>query len=263
LASRDNPTPAFEPVNLLEVALKKAVADPAARPQFFVELLDSRVLIIPAGEKPRIVDGIIPRDSKIAIAHITVGGRSCVPFFSSEVRLPPAANYLLIPAKALFTMTRGAYLVMNPGSPWGKELFPDEVARLIDGSFFEPKERYVAQKAMQVTIGEPREYPRELVEALTRLYCGIAEVKRAWLAFYHNHETEKEGGLIVALDVVDSKSMRRISGETGIVIESVPKKQKYVDVMRYDGSGVSDYFTDRKPFYQRSAVRQFWSKMKG
>ena len=55
--------------------------------------------------------------------------------------------------------------------------------------------------------------------------------------------------------------MDRIMGKAGIVIESIPKKQKYVDVIRYDGSGVSGYFTSQKPFYQRSVIRQFWSKL--
>jgi len=80
------------------------------------------------------------------------------------------------------------------------------------------------------------------------------------VAFYHNPERDKEGGLLIGLDV-EARDMDRISGQTGIVIESVPKKQKYVDLVRYDGSGVSGYFTDQKPFYQRSTIRQFWNRI--
>ena len=250
----------FEPANLLEIALKKAAGDPAACPQFFGELLDSKVLIVPAGEKPRLVNGVTPEDTKIEITRIVVGGRDCIPFFSSEVRLPAGTAYLSLDARALFQMTRGAYLVMNPGAAYGKEFFPDEVSRLLDGSIFEPRERYVAQKPMQVMIGQPSEYPEELVAALSRLYSGIPEVRRAWVAFYQNPERDKEGGLLIGLDV-DAGDMDRIMGKAGIVIESIPKKQKYVDVIRYDGSGVSGYFTSQKPFYQRSVIRQFWSKL--
>jgi hypothetical protein len=249
----------FEPANLLEVALKKAADDPACGPQFFGELLDSKVLIIPAGKKPRIVSGVVPENTKIAIARVAVGGRDCIPFFTSEARLPTGAEYLLLDTRALFQMTQGAYLFMNPGAAYGKEFFPDEISRLLDGPIFRPRERYVAQKPMQVMIGQPSEYPKELVAALSRLYGGIAEVRRAWVAFYQNPERDKEGGLLIGLDV-EAGDMDRISGETGIVIESVPKKQKYVDLVRYDGSGVSGYFTNQKPFYQRSAVGQFWSK---
>lgn len=249
----------FEPANLLEIALKKAADDPASRPQFFGELLDSKVLIVSAGGKPRIVNGVVPENTKISIANIEFGGRSCIPFFTSEARLPPGTEYLALEAKALFQMTRGAYLVMNPGTGYGKEFFPDEVARLLDGSIFEPRERYVAQKPMEVMIGQPSEYPKDLVAALSRLYSGAAEVRRAWVAFYLNPERDKEGGLLIGLDV-DAGDMDRITGKTGIVIESVPKKQKYVDVVRYDGSGVTGYFTDQKPFYQRSAIKSFLSK---
>ena len=249
----------FEPINLLEMALKDATDDPAFRPRFYGELLDSKVLIVPAGEKPRIVNGVVLKNTKIAIANIEFGGRSCIPFFTSEARLPPGTEYLALDARALFQMTRGAYLVMNPGAAYGKEFFPDEVSRLLDGSVFEPRERYVAQKPMQVMIGQPSEYPKELVAALSRLYGSIAEVKRAWVAFYQNPERDKEGGLLIGVDV-ESRDMDRISGQSGIVIEGVPKKQKYVDLVRYDGSGVSGYFSNQKPFYQRSAIRQFLSK---
>lgn len=253
---------AFEPTNLLEIALKKAVGDPASRPQFFAELLESKVLIVSAGEKPRIVNGVVPENTKLTIVHIEFGGRSCIPFFSSEARLPPGTEYLALDAKALFQMTRGAYLVMNPGTGYGKEFFPDEIARLLDGSVFAPTEQYVAQKPMQVMIGQPSEYPKELVAALSRLYSGIAEVRRAWVAFYHNPEREKEGGLLIGLDV-DAGDMERIAGQTGIVIESVPKKQKYVDLVRYDGRGVAGYFTDQKPFYEKTAFGRLWRKVTG
>ncbi len=78
----------FEPANLLEIALKKAAEDPASRQLFFRELLDSKVVIVPAGEKPRIVNGVIPQNSKISFANVEYGGRTWVPFFYSEVHQP-------------------------------------------------------------------------------------------------------------------------------------------------------------------------------
>jgi hypothetical protein len=254
---------AFEPANLLEIALKKAADDPAGRPLFFRELLDSKVLIIPAGEKPQIINGVVPQNSKINIANIEFGGRPCVPFFTSEARLAPGTDYLVLDAKALFEITRGAYLVMNPGIAYGKEFYPDEVARLLDGTIFAPRERYVAQKAMPVTIGEPKDYPSELVDALVRLYSGKPVVKRAWVGFYHNPERDAEGGLLVAIDLTDPNQMERISGESGIVIESLPKKHNFVDLVLYQDSGVAGYFTKRKPFYQKSVIRGLWNSIRG
>jgi len=252
----------FEPANLLEIALKNAFDDPASRPLFFRELLDSKVLIISAGEKPKIVNGAIPQDTKISIANINFGGRQCVPFYTSEARIPAGTEYLLLDAKALFEITRGAYLVMNPGVAYGKEFFPDEIARLLDGTVFQPRERYIAQKEMKVLIGQPKEYPKDLVEALSRLYANSPTVERAWVAFYHNPERDTEGGLLVALDVPNEKDMERISGETGIVIESgILKGKQRVDLLRYADSGVAGYFTNQKPFYQKSAIKSLWRRI--
>jgi hypothetical protein len=240
----------FDPANLLEAALKKATEDPAAGPVFYRELLDSKVLIIPAGERPRIVDGAVPADTRISIANVSFDGKPHVPFFSSEQRLPPRTEYLLLAARDLFQITRGAHLVLNPGSSHGKQFLPEEVARLLDGTIFEPRERYVAPKNIQVLIGQPKDYPTELVDALRRLYLQLPAVKRAWVAFYHNPERDAEGGLLVAIDA-DANAMDRISGESGVVIERVPKKQKYVDLVRFNGAGVSGYFTNQKPFYEK------------
>jgi hypothetical protein len=253
----------FVPMNLLEAALKKAAVDVAARPTFLRELLESKVMIVPAGEKPRIVGGVATENTKISLGTVQIGERRSVPFFTSEARMPAGTEYLLLDARALFEMTRGSYLVMNPGAAYGKEFFPDEIARLLDGKAFEPQERYVAQKATRVMIGQPSDYPRELVAALSRLYAERPAVKRAWIAFYHNPERDPEGGLLIGLDVPSVTDMDRISGESGIVIESIPKRHRFVDLVRYENSGVAGYFTSQKPFYERSALKSLWYRIKG
>jgi hypothetical protein len=252
----------FEPANLLEIALKAANDDPASRPQFYRTLLDSKVLIVPVGEKPRIVNGVIPEGSAIRLAEIEFGGNRCVPFFTSEKRLPAGTEYFMLDARALFEMTRGAYLLLNPGAPYGKEFVPDEVARLLDGTIFEPQERFVIQKAMEVMIGQPKDYPKELVDALSRLYAKNHVVKRAWVALYHNLEKGAESGLLIGLDLDNPQEMDRISGESGIVIQSIPKKQSFVDLVKYDPSGVAGYFTNQKPFYQRNSLKGLWNKIR-
>jgi hypothetical protein len=253
----------FVPANLLEIALRDAATDPAARPRFFKELLESKVLIVPVGENPKIVDGVIQQDTKIRLANIEINGRLCVPFFTAECRLPPGTGYLMLDARAFFEMTRGANLVMNPGAAYGKEFFPEEVGHLLDGTVFDPKERFVAKKDTQVLIGQPADYPAELVKALARLYSQKSEVRRAWLAFYHNPERDTEGGLLIALELTDPAAFDRISGESGMVIENTPKSQKYADITPYDRNGLSGYFSDKKPFYQKSVLKGLWENLTG
>lgn len=255
-----NTSPQFEPANLLEIALKNAAGDPAAGPIFYRELMESKVLIIPAGEKPRIVGGVVPADSRIQIANVMFDGKPHVPFFTSEKRIPPGTEFLILDAKMLFQITAGAHLVLNPELSYGKQFFPEEVARLLDGTIFEPRERFVAQKEMQVLIGQPKDYPSDLVAALSRLYADQPAVKRAWVAFYHNPARDAEGALLIAIDA-DVTAMERISGESGVVIERVPKQQKYVDVIRFDGVGLSAYFSKQKPFYERNKIGGLLGKL--
>lgn len=254
-------SPQFQPANLLEIALKNAADDPTAGPVFYRELMESKVLIIPAGDKPRIIGGIVPANSSISIANVIFDGKPHVPFFSSEQRLQPGTEFLMMDARALFEITRGAHLVLNPGLPYGKQFLPDEVTRLLDGTIFEPRERYVAKKDTQILIGQPKEYPSELVAALRRLYADLP-VKRAWVAFYVNPERDSEGGLLIAIDA-EADAMERISGESGVVIERAPKKQKYVDLIRFDGGGVSGYFAKQKPFYEKAKIRGLLGKLFG
>jgi hypothetical protein len=253
----------FVPANLLEIALKDAVTDPAARPRFLAELLESKILIVPAGEPSGIVNGVAQENSKISLANVAIEGRQCVPFFTSESRLPAGTKYLMLDARAFFEMTRGAHLVMNPGAGYGKEFFPEEVARLLVGPGLAPKEHYVAKKDEKVLIGQPAEYPTELVAALSRFYATKPAVKRAWVAFCHNPARDAEGGLLIALDVATPDDMERISAETGLIVESTPRNQKYVDLIRYDGVGVTGYFTAEKPFYQQGSAKSWWQKLVG
>jgi hypothetical protein len=256
-------TDPFTPANLLEIALKNATENPASRPAFYRELLDSKVVIIPAGEPPLTAGGAVPEGTQIKLARVALDGRPTVPFFTSEQRLPSTAKrYLLLSARSFFEMTRGVYLVMNPGSPLGKEFVPDEVTRLLDGSLFQPQERYVTPKATQVMIGQPGVYPDELARALTGLYETLPAVRRAWLGFYHNPARDAEGGLLVALDV-EPQDMDRVVGESGIVIDSIPKKHHFVDLVRYEGRGVSAYFSSQKPFYQKSPIKSLWARITG
>jgi hypothetical protein len=83
------------------------------------------------------------------------------------------------------------------------------------------------------------------------------------VALYHNPARDQEPGLIIAVDVPDEQAMPRISGESGVVVDSLPKKQAFVDLVRYDGSGLTGYFADQTPFYRRSFLGQLWRKLRG
>ena len=87
----------------------------------------------------------------------TFGDRLVVPFFTAPERLPPDTDYFTIHAKDLFRATSGTSLLMNPGQPEEMEFSADEVARLLDGTIFQPRDRFIVQKTAHVTICAPKD----------------------------------------------------------------------------------------------------------
>jgi hypothetical protein len=255
----------FIPQNLLEKQLVDAISDPSARPKFMESLLGSEVLIVPIGPKPTIVNGMLPKEATIQLAAIEHEGRQYTPFFTSEARLIPGTEYLQLRVRDFFEFTKGAYLVMNPGSAYGKEFIPSEVSALLDGSFFRPSDTRVVQENTPVMIGQPAKYPNELVSTLSRLYARTPAVKQAFLAQYHDPKRDAEPGLVIVLDVDSEAALQRLSAETGLVIEGVSKTHKYIDVTRFDTKGLGSYFIKNKisPFYKRSLLRGILRKFAG
>ena len=164
----------------LERALRLAAADPAARPAFYAALLDATVYAIgppasdgqPAGEQD-----LTPGDRLRMITWERETGEPVVPFFTSSAALAKTlaepATVVALPARALFEITAGAWLVLNPGLPTGKEFAPDEIAALLAGGLPHVPQQRVVEQDTHVRIGEPRERPRALLAALARFFAPI------------------------------------------------------------------------------------------
>ncbi|HWM93939.1 MAG TPA: SseB family protein [Thermoanaerobaculia bacterium] len=76
---------------------------------------------------------------------IEIEGRTYVPAFSSLPRLQAALaqerTYFRMAARDFLELTRGADVLLNPGSDYGKELLASEIESLLDGSIFGPTSR--------------------------------------------------------------------------------------------------------------------------
>jgi hypothetical protein len=109
----------------------------------------------------------------------------------------------------------------------------------------------------RVLLGEPARHPTELVEALKRLFGRRKDVKRAWVAHFHNPETGEPPHTLLALEV--DGDWNAVSREIGIVVQSVPLPDPPVDVMQITGrsDGVEDYFKTVAPFYARKRFGLF------
>jgi len=254
---------AFEPHNKLEHSLVQAATDPAHRPQFYKDFVQSDIFIIQHGKRPpeehrRVT---LSEGEKIQIENIEFDGKRYIPIFSSLPRLRATITgevaYLGINALEFLKITMGSALLLNPGSDYGKEITPEEAASIVDGSLWQPNERYVTQKEVKVMIGQPKNYPKELVDALTRFFKTKKHVKRAWIAHFFNPDRDEKPHTLIAIDASDA--FEEITSEAGIVARNVKIPDPPVDFLPITGrGGIEDYFVkETKPFYERRFLGLF------
>ena len=165
----------FIPENDLEKALVRAVKEPAAAPHFYRLLLASDLLVLGTaeGQEDATRAFSLAPGSRINLVPGTRNGSQFLPVFSSLARMQDyvkqESKYLSVNGRALLDLTRGAPVILNPASEYGKEFAPDQVRQLLDGL---GSTRTVAGDAV---------YPAALVEMLAALFATRAEIENAWV----------------------------------------------------------------------------------
>ena len=174
-----------------------AAHDPAERPAFARALLDSHVFVLGSIDPPP-VDGTAAPGAKANILFLHDAEGPITPFFTSEdalrhtvsVRPETDPQYLRMPCRALFEMTQGARLVLNPDAPYGKVYLPDEVASLLAGTEI-GLDAHVLRAGEQVRVGVPAHIPPALPEVLARYLVQRPAVSAAhlgWIAHPDGHQ---------------------------------------------------------------------------
>ena len=254
----------FEPQNDLEHSLVKAATDPSHRPQFYRDLLVSDIYAINAGgESLATQDGVVQQDGNIQLHSWQRDGEPWLPVFSSLPRLQQVleaeATYLCLNAKSFFEITRGANVVLNPNLDYGKEFTVAEIERILDGSIFHAGHGYTVEKETKVQIGQPAEYPTELVNALSRLFSKHPRVKAAYLAHFFNPASDEFPHTLVGIDA--DGDWDEVVGDAGMVAKDTIAANEIVDFIRVsaDDSGISQYLLrETKPFYRRSILKSLF-----
>lgn len=254
--------------NALESALVAAAEDPASRPAFFRLLLDSTIYVIGFTDAPEAVGRVtVAAGSELSIAHRqNADGNPYIPFFTSLEALQqasdPETRYVALPARAFFEMTLGALLVLNPASDHGKEFFPQEIETLLATGMNQALTPRVVQKKTPVLLGQPAEYPTEMVSVLARFFGRRPAVKRAFLGLMHDPASDEAPVLLVALE--GDGDLEPVLREVGAVVSGSAPQGQPVDFTRITpGSpGVGEYFFQGvEPFYVRkpgSKLRAFF-----
>ena len=124
----------------LERMLAAAAQDPAERPAFTQALLTGHVYVLGGLGGPT-VSGVVQPGTNAQLANFVDSEGPFVPFFTSETAMQASLsarpgtrpNYLVLQCRALFEMTTGSRLVLNPDGPNGKIYLPFEIDALVAG----------------------------------------------------------------------------------------------------------------------------------
>jgi hypothetical protein len=233
-----------------------AATNPSARPQFLRDLLESDIYILnQKTDELQIQNNILQKDAKLNILSFQKDGKTWLPIFTSlervEQYIRADSSYVQLKAKDFFEITRGAFVFLNPGFPYGKEFFPQEVEQLLDGSIFQPAQTYTTQQNTQILLGQPAEYPRELVKALAAYFEKNPRVNKAYLAQYHNPSADEKPHLLIAID--GKGDWQQLLGDAGMIASELIGKGEVIDFMHLDNSSLSKTITKQsQPFYKKS-----------
>lgn len=243
------------PENELEKSLMKASSDVSARDEFYTKLLWNELIVLTSGSLAS-KKGAEILDPGTDVEFVTFANGE-IPVFTSTNRIfdkgviKEEVPIMALKGQDLFGFTKGASFILNPYSEYGKQLVPQEIESLLNGSIFEHSNAVTIPQDTQVLLGQPSKYPTELAQALSNLFLKEQAVKFAYLATIKTDNSNQPPHLIIALDV--EGDMSPITAKAGPLAEQVMGKNKIIDFMKIDKSnGISDYFINNtQAFYKR------------
>jgi hypothetical protein len=248
--------------NVLEIALELAASEPAHRPEFFRLLLESTIFILGSSGQIESEEGdegpiTLKKNTPIQIINwVKPDGSSVIPFFSSLRALQRAIagdeKYIALPARTFFEITRGADLILNPRSEFGKEFTAAEIEALLTEGVNQVATPMVVEQATEILLGQPSNYPKAMVASLTTLLARYSNVKAAYLALMHDRSRDEKPHLIVGIEA--DGDFENVIRDAGTVAADTAPDGEPVDLIRVvrGESGVGQYFLEEvKAFYER------------
>ena len=241
------------PENELEKTLYQASTNSSKRDEFYMKLLWNDLIVL-TDKTDKKGTQILEENTSVKFVTFEDGK---IPVFTSTNRIfdkgfiKEEVPLMALKGQNLFEITKGATLILNPYSDYGKELIPNEIERLLNGSIFDQSNEMKIEEETKIQIGQPAEYPNDLVNALKKLFTEKETVKAAYLAAVKMDNSEELPHIMIALDIDGDR--KEITNEAGPIAEKY-HKNKTVDFLQIDhkNGGISDYFLkNTKPFYIR------------
>jgi hypothetical protein len=251
----------FQPQNKLEKMLVKAANDPMSRLDFYRELQASNIFVIQVDSEVNIQDGILNENQTVKLLNVELNGKMYIPIFSSLLRLQEfvdtEVSYLSMNSIDFFTLTKDADVIMNPRSSYGKEFNKEEIDTILNGTIYDPSQRYEVKKDTKVMIGQPANNPTELIAELIKFFSTKKEVKCAYNAHFYNPEFDDHPHTLIAVKV--SGNWDEVIAKAGMIANAVKIPDPPVDFIQLDeNSDFQQYFrTSCKPFYKKKSFGIF------
>lgn len=120
-----------------ETLMEKAASEPAYRPEFYNRILQENLMVIPMNMGPRSGERVLEAGESVSIYAFPNGS---IPVFTSTERIydkdivTEQVQFLQMTGEGLFNLAKGATFILNPYSDFGKELLPDEIERILNGT---------------------------------------------------------------------------------------------------------------------------------
>ncbi|HEX4270965.1 MAG TPA: enhanced serine sensitivity protein SseB C-terminal domain-containing protein [Rhizomicrobium sp.] len=234
--------------NELERALVKAVKNPAMAPEFYRLLLASDLLVMGTveGQEDATEQFTLAPGGRVNLVTGLKDGGTFLPVFSSLLRMQEYARkeckYLSVNGRALLELTRGAPMVLNPASEFGKELTAQQVDYLLDP--------IAAQNRVLPNIGQA-EFPAALAQTLTEVFATRPDVQAAWvmqLAVPERGQTHQLVGIETAGDWPSLMEAIKAAADRTLPPEMMFDLQR---IDRRNPTGLANTLLQVAPFYQR------------
>lgn len=139
-------TDATFPENELEQCLLRAASETSAQKEFYIKLLWSQLFVLTVEQYPS-EEGSKTLEEDTTVQFITFE-EGQIPIFTSANRIfdkgiiKNKVSYVSLKGQDLFGLAKGATFVLNPYSDYGKELTPEEIESLLDGTIYDKIDLY-------------------------------------------------------------------------------------------------------------------------
>lgn len=242
--------------NRLERLLKDAFGDPGHRPEFYRLLLESDLFVIgktSRGEAGEYVAG--PGGENVSIAGWQKDGKTLIPVFTSLERLNESVTqpttYVQLNGRALLEiLDRGATVLLNPGCSVGKELVPDEIRALLDGTLFDLPKTLPLKAGTRFALTRPAKEPEALLDALRTLLAKHEAIQAAFAAEVTLSESADPPHLLIGL--LGDGDVHGAIAEANLVAKNLLKPGEPVDFLDIGADEASLHLVNEtKPFYVR------------